>query len=125
MLTLLKDYSKEDIIASAYSTPRKSYIQIRLHNTRPHLASVKALFTTIPPEAPNISKSIIDYIPGTSMRTGNRKIDMDTGIVFLEDLIASIDDPTYTIPVPPTLTNYTRVLHTKQGTIAPDQDLEL
>lgn len=118
MLTLLKGYSKEDIIASAYSTPRKAYIQIRLYNTRPQLASVKALFNYIPPEAENISNSIIDYRPGTSTRTGNRKIDMDTGIAFLEDLLAKLDDPTYIIP----LASCARTLHTRQGTltIAPD-----
>lgn len=113
---LLKTASKEEIIASAYSTPRKSGIQIRLYNTRPSLASVKALFT----KAPQSLKSITDYIPGTSTRTGNRKIDMDTGIVFLEDLIASLENTSYIVPLPST--QYARTLHTKQGTltIAPD-----
>lgn len=120
MLTLqdlLKTCTKEDIIASAYNSPRKASIQVRLYNTRPHLASVKALLTEAPEEATNVSKSIIDYIPGTSTRTGNRKIDMDTGIVFLEDLIASIDDPAYIVPTPQILTGYARTLQTKQGTI--------
>lgn len=120
MLTLqdlLKTCTKKDIIASAYSSPRKASIQIRLYNTRPHLASVQALFAKVPPKASNVSKSIIDYIPGTSTVTGNRKIDMDTGIVFLEDLIASIDDPAYVIPKPV----YARTLQTKQGTITIDE----
>jgi len=122
MLTLqdlLKTCTKEDIIASAYSSPRKYGIQIRLHNTRPQLASIKALFTEVPPKASNVSNSITDCIPGTSTRTGNRKIDMDTGIAFLEDLIASIDDPTYIIPKPV----YARTLQTKQGILSPDQAL--
>ncbi len=123
MLTLqdlLKTHSKEDIIASAYNTPRKYGIQIRLYNTRPSLASVKALFTKVPAKAENISNSIIDYIPGTSTLTGNRKIDMDTNIALLEDLIASITDPSYIVPLPSS--QYPRTLHTKQGTltIAPD-----
>ena len=44
---------------------------------------------------------------------------MATGIAFLEDLIASIDDPEYIIPKP----NYIRTLQTKQGTITTDQEL--
>lgn len=123
MLTLqdlLKTYTKEDILASAYSSPRKYGIQIRLYNTRPQVASVKALFTDIPPKASNVSNSITDCIPGTSIRTGNRKIDMDTRIAFLEDLIASIDNPSYVIP---TQANYIRTLHTKLGILSPDQEL--
>lgn len=114
---LLTKKTKEDIIASAYSSPRKEYILIRLSNTKPDRAVVPALISDINVTKPyiNVTKQIVEYIPGTSKKTNNRKIDMNTYISTLEDLILALDDPNYIVQ-PPKL-DYELKIMTKEGLV--------
>jgi len=113
---LLETRTKADIIASTYTTPKRQSLRIRLYNSKPQLASVPALSTTKPKNKyENVSGLIVDYIPGTSTQTGNCKIDIDTGIELLEDLIALIDNPNY--EVPKKTANYEVMVRTKEGLV--------
>lgn len=113
---LLEMRNKADIIASTYTTPKKQSLRIRLYNSKPSLASIPALSTIKPKNRyENVSGLIVDYIPGTSTRTGNCKIDIDTGIELIEDLIALIDDPTYIVPK--RTSNYEVMIRTKEGLV--------
>ena len=94
--------TKEQILRSAYSTPRKAFIRIRLYNTNPKLATMPAILRTLQSIKPlrvhkNVTNSIIDYRLDTSERTGNRRTDMITDLLYLEDLKIAIDDPNYLI----------------------------
>lgn len=98
--------TKEQILQSAYNTPRKAFIRIRLYNTNPKLATIPAIFpfpivdrTTMKDirSRKNVTNSIIDYKLDSSERTGNRRIDMITDLLFMEELQLALDNPDYKI----------------------------
>lgn len=118
--SLLKKFSKEDIIASAYSSPRKPNILIRIHNSKPDKAVIKGLHNgavNITKEYVNVTKAIVEYIPGTSRKTSSRKIDMDTYIATIEDLIQALNNPDYIVKPNIVSYDYEPKIMTKEGLV--------
>jgi len=119
--------TKEQILQSAYNTPRKAFIRIRLYNTSPKLATIPSLFQinsskvsrltrTCFKDRKNVTNSIIDYKINTSERTGNRRIDMITDLLYLEDLKLALDNPDYTISFETQNQETTYTIRTKSTT---------
>lgn len=98
---LAQGITKEQILQSAYNTPRKAFIRIRLYNTCPKLATVPALQSLqehkLLKNHENVTNSIVDYKLDSSEKTGNRRTDMITDLLYLEDLEIALDNPDYKI----------------------------
>lgn len=78
--------SIDEIKACSYQMPKRYGTIVRLYNSRPDKAEVPALFKTKRDVDQNFShlKIKIEYLSGTSYRTGNRKIEFSyTGDIDL------------------------------------------